>query len=106
MFGMLDYRAYKLFRLIGLPLRIVGRLAFFVIIGIAIFFGHRTGYHVYRTGYHVLVQMVIAYVAFEAISWVFVHLFNLLITMPIEKAFFWIIDVIPSRAVRTSKRPN
>src|SRR5262249_12429930 len=90
MFGMLDYRAYKLYWLICLPLRIAARLAFFVIIGIAIFIGH-------RTGYHVLVQMVIAYVAFEAISWVFIQLWALLIVMPIAKAFFWVIDVIPSR---------
>jgi len=90
MFGMLDYRAYKLFWLITLPFRIAARLAFFVIIGIAIFIGH-------RTGYHVLVQMVIAYVAFEAISWVFSYLWALLIATPIAKAFFWVIDVVPSR---------
>jgi hypothetical protein len=37
MFGMLDYRAYKLFWLIGLPFRLALRLAFFVILAIAIF---------------------------------------------------------------------
>ena len=90
MFGMLDYRACKLFWLIGLPFRIASRLLFFIILAIATFFGH-------WTGYHVLVQMVIAYVALEAISLVLVLLWALLITMPIEKAFFWIIDVVPSR---------
>ena len=39
MFGMLDYRAYKFFWLVGLPLRLISRLCFFVIVAIAIMIG-------------------------------------------------------------------
>jgi hypothetical protein len=46
MFGMLDYRAYKLFWLIGLPLRIASWLALFVVAAISVIVGHWTGYHV------------------------------------------------------------
>jgi hypothetical protein len=84
MFGMLDYRAYKLLQLIGLPFRIALRLAFFVIAAIAIFS-------------HVLVQMVVAYVAFEVILLIFFWLWVFLIANPVAKAFFWVIDVVPSR---------
>jgi hypothetical protein len=90
MFGMLDYRAHKLFWLIGLPLRIASRLLFFIIIAIAILIGH-------GTGYHVLVQIVIAYLAAEGMLAVLALLWALLIMKPLEKVFFWIVDVIPSR---------
>src|SRR4051812_46686552 len=90
MFGMLDYRAYKLYWLICLPFRIVGKLLFFVILAIGIIIG-------IWSGYHVLIQMVIAYVAFEGILLVFVMLWALLIAKPLEKIFFWVIDVVPSR---------
>jgi hypothetical protein len=36
MFGMLDYRAYKLFWLLGLPFRIIWRLLWFAIIALAV----------------------------------------------------------------------
>jgi hypothetical protein len=90
MFGMLDYRAYKLYWLICLPFRVAVRLLFFVILGIAIFIG-------VWSGYHVLIQMVVAYVTFEVILLVFVLLWALLIAKPLEKIFFWVIGVVPSR---------
>jgi hypothetical protein len=96
MFGMLDYRAYKLFWLIGLPFRIAGRLAFFIIVAIGIFIGH-------WTGYHVLVQMVVAYLAFEAIILVFNLLWTVVIVNPYAKVFFWVIDVVPSRGKNTEE---
>ena len=36
MFGMLDYRAHKLFWLFSLPVRLIGWLMFFVAVGIGI----------------------------------------------------------------------
>jgi hypothetical protein len=44
-----------------------------------------------------LLQMVVAYVAFELMLWVFIWLWAFLIAKPVGKVLFWIIDVIPSR---------
>jgi hypothetical protein len=90
MFGMLDYRAYKLFWLVGLPLRLISRLCFFVIVAIAIMIGR-------WTEYVPLVQIIVAYAAMELIALIFALLWLALITLPVDKAFFWLIDVIPSR---------
>ena len=51
MFGMLDYRAYKLFWLVGLPLRLISWVFFFAILAIAILIAR-------WTEYPALVQMV------------------------------------------------
>ncbi|MGY4509321.1 hypothetical protein [Bradyrhizobium sp. USDA 3650] len=55
MFGMLDYRAHKLFRLLSFPLIVCGRLTFFVVVAIAIIVAQ-------QTGYSLLVKIVLAYV--------------------------------------------
>jgi len=96
MFGMLDYRAYKLYWLIGLPFRIVLRILFFIVIAIAIGIGH-------WTGYPILVQIVVAYIAMEIIAIVVGLVWTLLIVMPLEKIFFWLIDVVPSRGKDTEE---
>jgi hypothetical protein len=85
---MLDYRAYKFYRLIGFPFRIVSRLAFFVIVGIAILIA-------LQTSYMPILKMGIAYGAMEGILLVFILVWWLLIIiMPVEKAFFWVVDVV------------
>jgi hypothetical protein len=91
MFGMLDYRAYKLFWLLTFPFRLAGRAFYFIFLGIAIWIGIWTEYQ------PLILQMVIAYVAFEAMFLVFGILWWLVITWPIEKIFFWTVDVIPSK---------
>jgi hypothetical protein len=90
MFGMLDYRAHKLFWLINLPFRIAGRVCFFIIIAIAIFIARWTEFNPW-------IQIVIGYVAFEGMALVFIILWLLLIMWPIDGVFFWTVDVIPSR---------
>jgi hypothetical protein len=90
MFGMLDYRAHKLYWLLTLPLRIISRLLFFVIVAIAIAIGVWTGYSPW-------VQILIAYAAMEGMGLVFSLLWLGLVAWPIEKMFFWIIDVVPAR---------
>jgi hypothetical protein len=90
MFGMLNYRAYKLFWLLTFPFRLVGKAFYFIFIAIAVSIG-------IWTGYPPLVQMVIAYVAFEAMFLVFGILWSLLITWPVDRIFFWIVDVVPAR---------
>jgi hypothetical protein len=66
MFGMLDYRAHKLFWLIGLPFRITWRLLWFVIVALAVLIGR-------WTEYPPLAQIVIAYVAMEGMSLIACH---------------------------------
>jgi hypothetical protein len=80
MFGMLDYRAHKLFWLLTLPFRLIGKAFYFIFIAIAVSIG-------IWTGYPPLAQMVIAYVAFEAMFLVFGILWLVLITLPVEKIF-------------------
>jgi hypothetical protein len=91
MFGMLDYRAYKLFWLIGLSFRIAARLLFFVAIGAGVIFARWTELH------PPIVQMVVAYIAFEIIGLIITAFWTLLIMTPLDKALFWVVDVIPSR---------
>jgi hypothetical protein len=80
MFGMLDYRAHKLFWLLTFPFRVVGKAFYFIFIAIAVSIG-------IWTGYPPLVQMAVAYVGFEGMFLVFGMLWLVLITWPIEKIF-------------------
>ena len=90
MFGMLDYRAYKLFWLIGLPLRLLWRIVWVACIAAGILIAR-------YTEYPPLAQIVIGYLAMEGIALVASIIWLLLITWPIDKIFFWLIDVVPSR---------
>jgi hypothetical protein len=90
MFGMLDYRAYKLFWLLGLPFRIIWRLLWFAIIALAVLVAR-------WTEYPPLAQIVVAYLAMEGLSLIASILWLIVITWPVETAFFWLIDVVPSR---------
>jgi hypothetical protein len=92
MFGMLDYRAHKLYWIICLPFRLVSRAAFLVIIAIAIGIAK-------WTEFNPLGQIGIGYVSMEGIALLFYFLWLMLIAVPIEKAFFWLVDIIPSRGV-------
>jgi hypothetical protein len=91
MFGMLDYRAYKLFWLLTFPFRILRKALHFMLVGIAIWIG------IWSEFQPLVLQMVIAYVAFEGMGIVLVILWTLLIILPVDKMFFWIVDVIPAR---------
>jgi hypothetical protein len=44
MFGMLDYRAHKLFSLLTFPFRLVTKGVYFILIAIAVWIGVWTGY--------------------------------------------------------------
>jgi hypothetical protein len=90
MFGMLDYRAHKLFWLLTLPFRVVWQLFFIAFIVIAILIAR-------WTEYSPLIQIIIGCVAMEGMALVFGLLWFLLVSWPVEKIFFWTVDVIPSR---------
>lgn len=88
MFGMLDYRAYKLLWLLTRPFVIVSYLILVLCLVLGIFVAER--FH-----YPAPVKIFIAYVAFEAIGF-FAFLFSKLVLWLIERAFFWAIDVVPA----------
>jgi hypothetical protein len=90
MFGMLDYRAHKLFWLITLPFRLLWRLLWLAAIAAGVWIG-------LWTGYPVIAQIIIGYVAMEGIALIASLVLILLITWPLESIFFWLIDVVPSR---------
>lgn len=91
MFGMLDYRAHKLFRVLGFPLIVCGKLAFFVVVAIAIFIAQ-------QTDYSLLVKILLAYVTMEAIAFVTAGVWFLVMWI-FQTTFFWIVDVIPSKGL-------
>src|SRR5262245_29142932 len=90
MFGMLDYRAYKLLWLICLPLRLVMWIAAWGLIVIAIMISA-------SFDYSVLVRIVIAYAIWEGAGVVLLIVHWILLWF-IKKGFFWVIDVVPAKA--------
>jgi hypothetical protein len=90
MFGMLDYRAYKLFRVLGFPLRVIVKLLSFACIGLAILIAQWT-----ELG--TLPKLLIGYASFEGSGLILGLLWFFLVSWPAEKIFFWVIDVIPAR---------
>lgn len=89
MFGMLDYRAHKLYRLLSLPIVLCGKIAFYIAVALGIWIA-------FQFDYGFLARVAIAYVSMEIIAglfgllyWVVVWIFSTL--------FFWIVDVIPAR---------
>src|SRR5215470_11851372 len=86
MFGMLDYRAYKLLWLICLPLRMAvwGSMAIAMMIGASLDYG-------------VFVRIVIAYAIWEGAGIGILVIRGILFWF-IKKGFFWLIDVVPGKA--------
>src|SRR5262245_60402175 len=96
MFGMLDYRAHKLLRLICFPVNVVIWFSFLVVIPVVSVLIVEAKF----SSNDVLVKIVIAYVIAELIALVVnVIIFNGLIRGFIQRAFFWVIDVVPAHGV-------
>jgi hypothetical protein len=89
LFGMLDYRAHKLYRTICWPFRVMAKIMLFVMAFIAVALSQ-------QTSYPPIVKIGMAYILFEAFGIVTMLLWKLL-THLITKAFFWVIDPVPSR---------
>jgi hypothetical protein len=89
MFGMLDYRAHKLLRLINLPIVLIVRLLFFANVAISVLIAE-------RTQYGLLLKSVVAYISFEVIGLLLFAVVAFL-TWLIRRMFFWFIDVVPAR---------
>ena len=96
MFGMLDYRAHKLYWLIALPFRLIARIMYFatifVGIGIAQF-----------TSFSIPIKIVIAYVSFEAIGLVLLLTVYWGMTSVLNRIFFFIVDVVPAHGANAQE---
>ena len=90
MFGMPDYRAYKLLWLICAPLRLLVWTAAWGSIAIAIMFS--ASLH-----YSVLLQIIIAYAIWEG-SGIVIIIIRAILFWFIKKGFFWLVDVVPAKA--------
>ena len=90
MFGMLDYRAYKLLWLICFPLRVAVWIAAWASIVIAILISS-------SLSYGLMVRVVIAYAIWEGLAIVILILRSTIFWF-IKKGFFWLVDVIPAKA--------
>jgi len=88
-FGMLDYRAHKLFFLLMLPLWLFSKVSYYFCILAGILIAQNTSYDFW-------IKVIIAYASTElcaaillAVWWAINHL--------VQKIFFWFVDVIPAR---------
>ena len=90
MFGMLDYRAYKLLWLICLPLRLVMFVASWGAIFIAIMISSSLGVIPFF-------RIVIAYAIWEGLA-IVLSIIRWVIFWCIKKCFFWLVDIVPSKA--------
>jgi hypothetical protein len=93
MFGMLDYRAHKLFRLLWLPFAIVAKASLFVVIALAIMIAQ-------STSYGTLVKIIIAYAAFEVMATLNARVIWGLVSWAFRRTFFWLIDVVPAHGAK------
>jgi hypothetical protein len=88
-FGMLDYRAHKLFWLICLPFRFIAVVGSYAVLLVSIFIGH-------STSYSVPVKILVAFVSMFAINLLVFGLFFQILFGCIRRLFFWFIDVVPA----------
>ena len=91
MFGMLDYRAYKLLWLICLPVRLAGKL---IIYGIAVASALVVQSFVHE--YYLLGKLLIGWIIFEVSAMFFMWVIFKPIEWGISKLFLFIVDVVPS----------
>lgn len=88
MFGMLDYRAHKLYRLITFPFYFISWIIFFSAIAVGIMVARSTEFSWWA-------KIIIAYLVFELALFIGNLLFKCLMWL-FNRAFFWTVDVIPS----------
>jgi hypothetical protein len=89
MFGMLDYRAHKLYRLLTFPFHIIILIIFFSAIAVGIMVARSTEFAWWA-------KIIIAYLVFELAVIIGNLLFKGLLWL-FNSAFFWTVDVVPSK---------
>jgi hypothetical protein len=88
-FGMLDYRAHKLFFLFMLPLWLTSKISYYLCIAVGILIARSTGYDFWP-------KVIIAYACTELLAAVVLGVWWA-INLLAQKLFFWIVDVIPAK---------
>src|ERR1035437_4248979 len=96
MFGMLDYRAHKLYWLLTLPFTAVVKLGFYAVVLASIVIAE-------HTSNHMAVKIVIAWVAMEALSILVYLVFWRLVLGAINKIFFCFVDVLPAHGANAEE---
>jgi len=89
MFGMLDYRAHKLYWLLTMPFAVVAKLSFYAVVVASIVIAEQTSKSVGT-------KIVIAYAAMEAICILVFQVFWRLVFGALNKIFFFFVDVLPA----------
>jgi hypothetical protein len=100
MIGMLDYRASKLYRLLALPLRLLAwPISLALILGSFMLTRGWTDsmvfHHPALVDYHIGTHIVLAWLTFEFLSILASIFWFGLVGWLFDKAFFFLIDVIP-----------
>src|ERR1700726_3777287 len=90
MFGMLDYRAYKLLRLICLPFRLITWIAVWGLLVVAIMISTSLDYSVF-------VRIVIACAIWEGVAFI-LFIASRILDWFIKEGFFWLVEIIPAKA--------
>jgi hypothetical protein len=88
MFGMLDYRAHKLWKLLRLPFRMTLCVAIYAVLGVIVLFIH-------ATHWPLLFQVVAAFLLAE-VAWMVLRGIGFLLRVVLSQAFFYVIDVVPA----------
>jgi hypothetical protein len=96
LFGMLDYRAHKLYWLISLPFRLINRIMFFVVIFVGIAIAQ-------STSYSVPVKIVIAYASMEAIGIVAYVTILWWMASALNRFFLFLVDVVPAHGANAEE---
>jgi len=88
-FGMLDFRAHKLFWLICLPFRAIAKISFYAVVLLAIVIAE-------STSYSAIAKIAMAYLVMEGIALALSLVVWKGLFWAIKSTFFWLVDVVPS----------
>ncbi|SRR6266566_1299764 len=86
-FGMLDFRAHKLFWLICLPFRAIAKISFYAVVLLAIVIAE-------STSYSAIAKIAMAYLVMEGIALALSLVVWKGLFWAIKSTFFWLVDVV------------
>jgi hypothetical protein len=96
MFGMLDYRARKLYLLLAVPFAVLAKLSFYAVVVASIVIAE-------QTSKGVAIKILIAYLAMEAICILVFQVFWRLLGIAVIKVFFFLVDVLPANGANAEE---
>jgi len=96
MFGMLDYRARKLYLLLAVPFAVLAKPSFYAVVVASIVMAE-------QTSKSAAIKIVIAYLAMEAICLLVFQVFWRLLALAVNKVFFFLVDVLPAHGANAEE---